>query len=340
MLDFKLTDLSEFLYCNFEYCIISFSNTLFSSIKQVVGHGTRPYVLSKKFWHHASSSPFPVDSGKRSDEFSGWLDKHDKDLMEDGVSLGRDLQCGEFCRLFALVSSGEFSLSPCLPKDGIGEVDETVEQVKLDDLGNLKRTSDEADLTDFKIVKKPRLEMMIDNDYCSRREKGFPGIKVVITRKIISQAGTYMVPEEHKNHECSVSNDMNNQGLSGGTSGITLSNSYHSLESKETVSDKLPWDALISYAECLSGPYVGTSDVTKFSPEIFESVHSAVCKAGEEGLNMEEISEAMNLEGTFSFFEHSPICDQIVLYIVMQSCVFFQGDNIQKSLWIHLKCFN
>ncbi|XP_042430640.1 uncharacterized protein LOC122017169 [Zingiber officinale] len=261
----------------------------------VVGHGTQPFVLSKKFWHHASSSPFPVDSGKRSDEFSGWLDKHDKDLMEDGVSLGRDLQCGEFYHLFALVSSGEFSVSPCLPKKGIGEVDETVEQEILDDLGNLKRKNDEVDLSDFKIVKKPRLEMMIDNDYNSRREKGFPGIKVVITRKIISQAGTFMVPEEHKNHEYSVSYDMNNQGLPCGTSDIALSNSCQSLESKETVPDKLPWDALISYAECLSGPYV-TNDLTKFSAEIFEAVHSAVCKAGEEGLNMEEISEAMNVE--------------------------------------------
>ncbi|XP_074561147.1 uncharacterized protein LOC141817287 isoform X2 [Curcuma longa] len=259
----------------------------------VVGHGTRPFVLSKKFWHHASSSPFPVDSGKRSDEFSGWLDKHNKDLMEDGVSLGRDLQCGEFCCLFALVSSGEFSVSPCLPKEGIGEVDETLEQEKLDDLGNLKRKSDEADLRDFKVVKKPRLEMMIDNDYNSRREKGFPGIKVVITRKIISHAGTYMVPEEHKNHERSVSYNINNQGLSCGTSGIALSNSYQSLKSKETVTDKFPWDSLISYAECLSGQ---TNDMTKFSPEIFEAVHSALCKAGEEGLNMEEISEAINIE--------------------------------------------
>ncbi|XP_074559173.1 uncharacterized protein LOC141815125 [Curcuma longa] len=47
------------------------------------------------------------------------------------------------------------------------------------------------------------------------------------------------------------------------------------------------------YAECLSGQ---TNDMTKFSPEIFEAVHSALCKAGEEGLNMEEISEAINIE--------------------------------------------
>ncbi|WOK98866.1 hypothetical protein Cni_G07578 [Canna indica] len=275
--------------------------TAFNYLKEmnfmVVGHGSRPFVLSKKFWHHASSSPFPIDSGKRADEFSSWLSKQEKHLMEDGVSLTRDLQCGEICHLFALVSSGEFTISPCLPKEGIGEADE-VEHDKVSDSNNLKRKSSEFELNNFKKVKKPRIEMKMDNDYCSRREKGFPGIRVVLNRKIISQADTFWIPREQESLKCHLWDD-NSQGLSHKTVGSTLLSNlmYQNFRSSTSVSENLPWDAMISYAQCLSAVYMGRNKASNFSHELFKSVHSAVFQAGELGLAMNEISQAVDPHG-------------------------------------------
>jgi general transcription factor 3C polypeptide 1 len=36
----------------------------------VVGHGVQPFVLSPKFFHNASASPFPIGTGEKSSRFA------------------------------------------------------------------------------------------------------------------------------------------------------------------------------------------------------------------------------------------------------------------------------
>ncbi|KAG1355282.1 hypothetical protein COCNU_07G013940 [Cocos nucifera] len=74
---------------SFSKILLMFSIILSVSVHVVAGHGIRPFVLSRKFWHDASSSPFPIDSGKRAADFSR-----------------------------------ELFVSPVLPKEGVGEADE------------------------------------------------------------------------------------------------------------------------------------------------------------------------------------------------------------------------
>ncbi|KAJ8464908.1 hypothetical protein OPV22_027460 [Ensete ventricosum] len=169
-----------------EHDIFAAFNYLKEKNFMVVGHGSRPFVLSKLFWHHLSSSPFPIDSGKRAVEFSSWLSNQVKDS--------------------------------------------------------------------------------IDN---------------------------------RENLECSSSYDKNSQGLlseaiGAGLHGNLMCQNYGSVTA---VLDEVPWDAIANYAKCLSVVQLDGNKATSFSPEFFKSVHSAVCQAGEQGLNMKELSEAMDIRG-------------------------------------------
>jgi general transcription factor 3C polypeptide 1 len=70
--------------------------------------------------HGISKSKFPINTGKRAAKFTSWLHKKEKDLMERGINLAEELHCGDIFHLFALVSSGELSISPHLPDEGVG----------------------------------------------------------------------------------------------------------------------------------------------------------------------------------------------------------------------------
>ncbi|KAJ0974371.1 hypothetical protein J5N97_016336 [Dioscorea zingiberensis] len=154
--------LSATLHLYSENDIFAAFNYLKMKEYMVIGHGNQPFVLSQKFWHSASSSPFPVDSGKRAAKFSRWLDEQERDLLGDGVYLTPHIQCGECLLLFALVSSGKLCVSPCLPDEGIGEADETnnTKSVPIEPIDkrvkrkNLKRKSENGKLEIDGIVKK------------------------------------------------------------------------------------------------------------------------------------------------------------------------------------------
>ncbi|WOK98871.1 hypothetical protein Cni_G07583 [Canna indica] len=143
----------------------------------------------------------------------------------------------------------------------------------------------------------------MDNDYCSRREKGFPGIRVVLNRKIISQADTFWIPREQESLKCHLWDD-NSQGFSNKTVGSTLLSNlmYQNFRSSTPVSENLHWDAVISYAQCLSAVYMGRNKASNFSHELFKSVHSAVFQAGEQGLAMNEISQAVDPHVKLSYW--------------------------------------
>jgi hypothetical protein len=56
----------------------------------VFGHGVQPFVLSPKFFHNASASPFPIGTGEKSSGFANWLN-HFKKKKATG---GRDKPSG------------------------------------------------------------------------------------------------------------------------------------------------------------------------------------------------------------------------------------------------------
>ncbi|CAN6690450.1 unnamed protein product [Malus baccata var. baccata] len=129
----------------------------------VGGTDSQPLSLSPQFFSNIFRSPFPTDSGKRAAKFARWLHEREKDLTEGGIYLSTDLKCGDFFHLFALVSSGQLSISPHIP-DGVGEAEDLRSSKQ-------KTGSDES-------LNSKRLKYSSDN--LSRREKGFPGIMVSV----------------------------------------------------------------------------------------------------------------------------------------------------------------
>ncbi|KAL6271856.1 hypothetical protein ACE6H2_028767 [Prunus campanulata] len=133
------------------------------------GTDSQPLSLSPQFFPNIFKSPFPIDSGKRAAKLSRWLHERDKDLMEGGIDLSADLECGDLFHLFALVSSGQLSISPCLPDEGVGEAE---------DLRSSKRKIESNECLNTKKLK----SLVSESEMISRREKGFPGIMVSVYR--------------------------------------------------------------------------------------------------------------------------------------------------------------
>ncbi|KVH97941.1 hypothetical protein Ccrd_023861, partial [Cynara cardunculus var. scolymus] len=126
--------------------------------------------ISDVFTCNRSSSPFPLNTGERADEIGKWLDERENDLLDKGVDLYADVHCGDVLQLCLLMCVGEVSMFPCLPDEGVGEIGDSK-----------KRNRDD---NDFDKVKKPKL---LDSEIFSRKEKGFPGIKVSLSRSMISR---------------------------------------------------------------------------------------------------------------------------------------------------------
>nr|XP_004292600.2 PREDICTED: uncharacterized protein LOC101292186 isoform X2 [Fragaria vesca subsp. vesca] len=118
-------------------------------------------------------SPFPTDSGKRAAKFAHWLHKRDRDLLGRGIDLPTEIQCGDLFHLFALVSSGELSISPCLP-DGVREAE---------DLRSSKQKIGRNEHLNAKRLK----SLVAESEIISRREKGFPGLMVSVYRPASSK---------------------------------------------------------------------------------------------------------------------------------------------------------
>ncbi|XP_038725452.1 uncharacterized protein LOC120016650 isoform X1 [Tripterygium wilfordii] len=176
-----------------------------------------------------SRSQFPFHTGKRADKFSNWLQENEDDLMVKRVKLTADLQGGDIFHLFALVSSGELSILPLLPEEGVGEPE------------GLKS-----------------LQQSIDNfESCDgRREKGFPGIMLLVDRATTSRAKAV---ELFKNGKDSISELLNKAYEFHATSGHYTGNGpshVHMNENANLVSNvpmagdsgRSPLEALAGYS--------------------------------------------------------------------------------------------
>ncbi|KAJ0974336.1 hypothetical protein J5N97_016301 [Dioscorea zingiberensis] len=304
--------LSATLHLYSENDIFAAFNYLKMKEYMVIGHGNQPFVLSQKFWHSASSSPFPVDSGKRAAKFSRWLDEQERDLLGDGVYLTPHIQCGECLLLFALVSSGKLCVSPCLPDEGIGEADETnnTKSVPIEPIDkrvkrkNLKRKSENGKLEIDGIVKKHKPLFTKDKDFCSRREKGFPGIKIALNHGISFSIGPVqsLTYNETLNSflPCHAKGQIYPSSREGTVSSPSpCCNSYpsHKIDSSIQLLKDDFLATMTSYAMQLSSKLSSKNEAPNISPEVFRCVLSALSQGGEQGLSMEEVSKAMRLDG-------------------------------------------
>ncbi|XP_023734355.2 uncharacterized protein LOC111882227 [Lactuca sativa] len=218
----------------------------------VRGNDASHFVLSQQFLHGISSSPFPVNTGKRAVKMARWIHEKEDDLLEYGVNLPVDLQCGDVVHLCVLMCSGEVSLFPCLPDEGVGEIEE------------LKKRKRECDDKQEQVcVEKTKKPKILDSEIFSRKEKGFPGIQLCLNRSFISRVDAITFSRD-------------------GDTCSSVSNSSPS--SVHVASSESTWEAMSSYAR-----HVASSG--SFNPNMFQTVYSAIQKAGDQGLSMEGISQ-------------------------------------------------
>ncbi|KVH97943.1 hypothetical protein Ccrd_023863 [Cynara cardunculus var. scolymus] len=165
--------LAETLRRYSEHDMLTAFNFLRERNFMVMGNSINDFVLSRKFSHNRSSSPFPPNTGERVVEMGKWLNERENDLLDNGVDLYADLQCGDVLQLCMLMCMGEVSMFPCLPHEGVGGIEDSK-----------KHNCDDNEVCDVDNAKKPKL---LDSEVFSRKEKGFPGIQLSLSRSTISR---------------------------------------------------------------------------------------------------------------------------------------------------------
>ncbi|CAK7356535.1 unnamed protein product [Dovyalis caffra] len=249
------------------------------------GSGGQPFVLSQQFLASVSKSPFPSNAGKRAAKLSSWFHEREREIVEEGVDLTADLQCGDIFQLFAQVSSGELSICPCMPVEGVGEAE---------DLRSLKRKAEEDGFFDGDKGKK--LKSLADSELFSRREKGFPGIVVSVHRAAMLTINSLDLLKDRETCRGEICwNDMLNAALDQEISGSSSCSkneqeipNFGSAIPTAAWSSMSPWEAMTCYLEYLvSKPY----DRFQMNPDVLRTIYAAIQKAGDQGLNMEDISQ-------------------------------------------------
>ncbi|KHN24557.1 uncharacterized protein LOC114390526 isoform X1 [Glycine soja] len=267
-----------------EHDLIAAFNYLREKKIMVGGTGSECVELSQQFLHSVSKSPFPFNTGKQAVKFSAWLEERDKDLTEVGVNLAEDLQCGDIFHLFALVSSGELSIMPSLPHNGVGEAD----------LRSAKRKFDATEFSYSNKTKRPKSLFGIDGEIISRREKGFPGIFISAHRTAISRADILNLFKDNDNNGQPFEGQSSNYSLPDHMLEIIKSFDPITLEENHT---KSPWESMAGYAQHLLSESFNQEHARAICAELFRVVYAAIQKSGDQGLSMGEISQVINLPG-------------------------------------------
>lgn len=212
--------------------------------------------------------------------------------MEEGIDIPANLQCGDVVYLSALLSSREILILPSLPDQGVGEAE---------DLRTPKRRRDNEFYCADK-AKKPKAATIGEGEICSRREKGFPGIRLSLTRATISRVDIIDLFKERDVHSDEFLCGRNEQKSSSHVGSTKTDHMKEILDLGTAVPlkisvDDTPWEAMTCYADNLK--YIATNQVREspFCPQIFKTVYSSIQKAGDQGLSMEEISKATNIQG-------------------------------------------
>ncbi|KAK6779378.1 hypothetical protein RDI58_021562 [Solanum bulbocastanum] len=282
------TLLAETLRRYSEHDLFAAFNYLREKKVLIGGHSNCPFVLSQTFLNCIEFSPFPSNTGKRAAKFASWLCEREKELIAEGVDLPTDLQCGDVYHLLALLSSGELSIAPCLPDEGVGEVE---------DSRTSKRKNDDSEFSDRDSYKKLKSSMASDSELCSRRAKGFPGIRLCLRHATLSRIKLMDLLKDTDNYTCA-------QSVKDHQATVIGSVSFDSDDQVNELQDcgvpctavsptESQWQAMTTYAErvCSFGSCLEQNSLVY--PEMFRSVYSAIQMAGDQGLCMKDISRIL-----------------------------------------------
>ncbi|KAL9671326.1 hypothetical protein QQ045_008894 [Rhodiola kirilowii] len=254
------------------------------------GTGRTSYELSQQFLQRFSASPFP-DTGERVSKFANWIHEKESVLIGEGTDLIPDLECGDIFVLLSLVATGELSMIPCLPDDGVGEPE---------DSRILKRQADDAEHLNECKTKRPKWSSIVDIDITSRREKGFPGIKVSLNRTVFSSASAIGISPGRMN--CKEEDKYHVEGEESECNSISSDKLEEVVRSHNTCvlpdCNTSPWEAMTEYAACLTSK---SSDEETgkgaFHPEVFKDIYQAVKNAGDQGLALNGNLEFIDKQG-------------------------------------------
>lgn len=243
-----------------------------------------------------SLSKFPANTGKRSTKFARWLSEKEKDLMEGKVDLPSDGQCGDVLHLFALVHSGELSILPVLPLEGVGEPE---------DSRGTKRIYDDHEIEDERASKKLKCHSSQDSEICSRREKGFPGLKVSLSRAAILRPRVVELSkdEETLNRKDDQFNPTVGEKVScplSSTNRVEEPPDFGSIVPATVISGESIWEATTKYL--IHDLYKLNNQIhVQLHPELIKAVYASVKKTGDQGLKMSKISECLGMKSMFCF---------------------------------------
>ncbi|KAH9605703.1 hypothetical protein KSS87_015506 [Heliosperma pusillum] len=271
--------------------------TAFDYLRQnkfLVGSGaSEPFVLSQSFLRNLSLSPFPANTGKRAARLASWVHEKEEKLMEGTVNLHSDLQCGDIFQLLALVSSRELSISPVLPHEGVGETE---------DSRTPKRKSNDHEDDNCSTSKKQKSPLH-DTELYSRREKGFRGITVSLSRITITRSNIVELFKDDQNLLISENDDFN--GTLGMKSSCTKSSISHvkeapdfdSINPSTIISGNSIWEVMATYT---IQKRLNPSDHENIivHPELFKTAYRSIQKAGDQGVSMSKVSECIGIQGT------------------------------------------
>lgn len=263
-----------------------------------VGGGNGQFELSQNFLHGITSSEFPSDTGSRAAKLAIWLHEREKELLEEGTEVPSDVQCGEVFSLCDLLSSGELSITASLPIEGVGEAEDN----------RPKRKSDSTEL-DVGSSKKLRKTFAGDTEIISRREKGFPGIKLCLRRERISRLLVFDSFGEGNMHPAPI---LGGKDQSNTSSDLDVNSSTLASLVTDRASDILecgtiyrptldvsesPWEAMSGYAKNLFSSCSDEVNSSLLQPDLFRTLYSAIQKSGDNGLGMKDISKVLNIKG-------------------------------------------
>ncbi|CAA0814592.1 B-block binding subunit of TFIIIC [Striga hermonthica] len=277
--------LAETLRRYSEHDLFAAFNYLREKKIMIGGSSNTPFVLSQHFMHSISRSTFPDDTGKRAADFLTWLHEREEDLMEEGIDVPSDLQCGEVFTLCALISSSELSITPCLPDEGVGEVEDNRAS---------KRKCDNNEMDSGDKSKKLKTSFTGEGEMTSRREKGFPGIKLCLQRESFKVEDVHRVPLFGEKNQ-GILMDAN-YGASDSDIADYVREMLDSGRTTHRVLDvgESPWESMTRYAEHLTSSRSYEGESSTLNPDLFKNLYSAIHKSGDNGLSMKNVRKVLN----------------------------------------------
>nr|XP_009761300.1 PREDICTED: uncharacterized protein LOC104213479 isoform X11 [Nicotiana sylvestris] len=251
-----------------------------------------PNILNSMFL-----SPLQRETGAQAARFSTWLHQREKEMINGGVDLLPDLQGGDVLTLCGLLSSGELSIIPCLPDEGVGEAK---------DARTLKRKHNICEFWDGNRSKKLRPWLIGKGE--GRRAKGFPDITLSLSRatffsreaveffKDDDNQPLTQIGEESQVKFMSVLEASSSASYFEGQNHVKETHENESYRYTAVSSKELLWEAMASCAEQFCS-FSSKKESSAFNPQLFRSLLLAIQKAGDQGLSMKEISMSVDVQG-------------------------------------------